>query len=322
MILSNDQVTDLLYYLGASKVVDRGNSIQFTCVVHGESRPSAGVYIYEGIQMYHCFSCGSKGDLAWLVYKSSDDFKHSEEAKEWICKRYNIDYKKKGTIKRRIPRYGEYPPPSLTKDMEILPRKTLAPYKCGKETYKYFFERGFDKNTLEEFNVGRDLESQTVVVPVYNYNKDLVGMIGRYIDPNREMHERYRVYSFNRGALTFPQNKLEVIDDTIILVEGLFDAIYLHILGFKNTQAILGNRITKEQAKFLKTQASKFILFFDNDKGGQRAIDFAKEILKGDMMYTIEYPQGVKDPCDLDMETINYMLKTKNNIFRNKIKRI
>ena len=39
------------------------------------------------------------------------------------------------------------------------------------------------------------------------------------------------VYEFKRGKVTFPQNKLEVIDDTIILVEGLFDAIHLYMLG-------------------------------------------------------------------------------------------
>ena len=66
----------------------------------------------------------------------------------------------------------------------------------------------------------------------------LAGIIGRYISKKRKKNERYKIYdSFNRGQVLYPLDKFKLEDNTIILVEGQFDAIRMRKAGFYNTLA-------------------------------------------------------------------------------------
>lgn len=315
-MLDREQIVDLLYYLGASEVKDKpGNKwIQFTCTVHNEVHPSAGVNIESNI--YNCFSCGSCGTLDWLCHNSNkDEFPTVESARKFIEKRYNVKlYGRNVELEHYegLLTYDEVKAKKkLVKKREELPLKTIARFKSGKETYKYFFDRGFTKKTMQDFRIGRDTESKTVTVPIFYDDGKLAGVIGRYISKKRLKNERYKVYEFNKSNVTFPQDKLVVKDDTIILVEGLLDALWLHQLGFCNAQAILGNKISKQQAKFLKSKAHTFIRMFDNDTGGERAKKQYDTIMTECKTYDVTYPEGCKDPQECSKKQIEEMLRNK-----------
>lgn len=318
--LNAEQIIDLLYYLGTDKVIYKpGNKwIQFNCTVHNESHPSAGVNIDNNI--YNCFSCGSSGDLSWLCYNSSkDEFKSVAKAREFLEKRYKVKFDEENELD--FIDFNDYDEVKNNKKIKlkksqertVLPIKTLAPYRSGKETYKYFFSRGFTKQTMIDFKVGRDIVNKTVTVPIFYEDKQLAGVIGRYISKNCPKNERYKVYDFEKNSVTFPQDKLEVKDDTIILVEGLLDALWMHQQGFTNTQAILGNKVTKKQAKFLLSKAHTFIRMFDNDEGGKRAKESYDRYLKGCKTYDVKYPKGKKDPQECSKTEIQEMLKNKKS---------
>lgn len=321
-LLSREQIEDLLNYLGSAEIkTGTGDNVQACCPVHQESTPSMGVSISKGI--YNCFACHSSGTLGWLVFQSMpDDFKSLRQAEEFIAERYGVDISKStrdwGV---KLKRYGE----ELIEESKRfeLPKYKLAPFKSGKETYKYFFSRGFTKETMQKFMIGRDLTSKTVTIPVFWEDNVLAGVIGRYIDPNRPKNSRYKVYDFPKSSLTFPLDKLEVVDDTIILVEGILDAVWLHQLGFTNAQAILGNGLSKDQASIIKKRASNVIDMFDNDTGGIKAREIAKERLGKDVMYfSVTYPEGKYDPQECSKEEIQQMLDNKESTLRKKLRRI
>ena len=318
--LNVEQIIDLLYYLGTDKVIYKpGNKwIQFNCTVHNESHPSAGVNIDTNI--YNCFSCGSSGDLSWLCYNSNkDEFKSVAKAREFLEKRYKVKFDAENELD--FIDFNDYDEVKNNKKIKlkkarertVLPIKTLAPYRSGEETYKYFFSRGFTKQTMIDFKVGRDIVNKTVTVPIFYEDKQLAGVIGRYISKNCPKNERYKVYDFEKNSVTFPQDKLEVKDNTIILVEGLLDALWLHQNGFTNAQAILGNKVTKKQAKFLLSKANTFIRMFDNDEGGERAKQSYDRYLKGCKTYDIKYPDNKKDPQECSKIEIQEMLKNKKS---------
>src|SRR5574344_945241 len=318
--LSAEQIIDLLYYLGTDKVIYKpGNKwIQFNCTVHNESNPSAGVNIENNI--YNCFSCGSSGTLDWLCYNSNkDEFKSVAKAREFLEKRYKVTFEDEEELD--LIDFNDYDEGKKNKKLKlkksqerkVLPIKTIAPYRSGKETYKYFFSRGFTKQTMIDFKVGRDIVNKTVTVPIFYEDKQLAGVIGRYISKNCPKNERYKVYDFEKNSVTFPQDKLEVKDNTIILVEGLLDALWLHQNGFTNAQAILGNKVTKKQAKFLLSKANTFIRMFDNDEGGERAKQSYDRYLKGCKTYDIKYPANKKDPQECSKTEIQEMLKNKKS---------
>ena len=234
--LNKSQVEDLLInVLRSPKVMPwKGSKVQFCCPVHGESHPSAGIDIDfntedspDGhFQVFHCFSCGESGTIPWLVYKSLPDrFSSVKQAADFLKKRYDVSYEYTADRKTgKIKRYDE-PEEEIAHKRHELPKSFIAPFKSGKETYQYFFDRGFDKNDVKQFLIGRDLENETVTIPVFWEDDTLAGVIGRYIDKNRPKNMRYKIYNFPKGDLIFPLNKLQVINNTIIGVEGMLDVI-------------------------------------------------------------------------------------------------
>lgn len=321
--LDRADIIDLLQYIGVTKILDKGrDNIQICCPIHGENTPSCGVSIEK--QIFHCFACGASGTLSWLVYKSlPDEFKSLQQVDTFFKTRYKVDvnsYQKK--LLRGIKRYEEY-----FTDAEIgkrfeLPTFKLAPFKSGKETYQYIFDRGFTRQTVEEFKIGRDLENRTVTVPVFWEDNVLAGIIGRYIDSNRPKNARYKIYDFPKGEIVFPLNKIPKGIDTLVLVEGVFDALWLFQMGIPAV-AILGNQMTVAQANIIKKICNRVVDMFDNDEGGRIARNFAREKLgKTFPYYVVDYPEGVKDPCDCSQVEIGSMLYKKSNILKRNIKRL
>ena len=312
--LTREQALELLRYAGMTniKYEHAGKyNVQGCCPVHGESTPSMGYSFSKNVA--HCFSCHWSGNIQWLLFKTCpDEFKSVYEVERWIKEKYNVDLGKYAVdFSKNLRRYDdtteEYE--EIEEKQHELPRHFLAPFKSGKETYKYYFDRGFNKQDLIYFNVGRDLENETVTIPVYNPDSTLCGVVGRYIDPNRPKNARYRVYEFPKGKITYPIDKLEIIDDTSILVEGILDAMWLHKHGYTNAQSILGNGLTYEQCDLLtQYDFSTVILAFDKDSGGDTAIKIAKKRLGENYTYKlVTYPEGVKDVQEMTKEQLDEM---------------
>lgn len=309
-MLTHEQIEDLLDNVLSTPVRRgwKGDKIQFCCTVHGESNPSCGInadYSPEGkpnehYQVAHCFSCGFSGTIPWLVFKSlPDKFKTIKDVEKFLKNRYGVEYSyhyDPGT--NQIRRYDDIVV-EKTPRFE-LPRYKLAPFKSGKETYQYFFDRGFDKEDMKKFMIGRDLESETITIPAFWEDGTLAGIIGRYIDPNRPKNSRFKIYSFPKGSLIYPLDKLEVVNDTIIGLESMFDVIKLHKWGFPNAIAMMGDGMSIQQADQISRRCRVFIDLFDNDKGGRIARDIARKRLGNRVMYLIPsyYPESGKDPSD------------------------
>lgn len=334
--LSKEQIEDLLEYIGVQKVGQwKGDNIQFCCPIHGEVHPSCGINadytpkdeIGTHYQIFNCFSCGASGSLVWFLYKSMpDDFKSVYEAEQFMSDRYGVDYKQfvsdlKTRHLRRFETFGEK---EHTQGRKELSMTKIAPFKSGKSTYKYFFQRGFTVEDMKEWKIGRDLESKTVTIPAFYENGKLAGVIGRYIDPSRPKNSRYKVYNFQRSSIIFPEDKLEIINDTIIGVEGMFDCIALHKWGRPNTICIMGNKMSASQADYIATHCKKFIALWDNDDGGKKADEIARQRLGGKVSYlTCDYSiaEG-KDPSEWGEVLTNKILSTASIFGRKKLKRI
>ena len=311
--LSKDQVEDLLLnVLHSPKIMPwKDSKIQFCCTVHGESHPSAGIDIdftpedsSGHYQVFHCFSCGASGTIPWLVYKSlPDTFKNVKEAEKFLKERYHIEFSFDFDVDTlNIKRYEErfVNLAEVSEKRYEMPRSKLAVFKSGKETYKYFFDRGFTKKDMQEYMIGRDLESETVTIPAFWEDGVLAGVIGRYIDPRRPKNMRFKIYGFPKGSLIYPLDKLEVIDNTIIGVESMLDAIMLRKWGYRNAVAMMGDGMSKQQADQIASRCTKFIDLFDNDTGGRTARDIAKRRLGDRVLYLTPryYPEEGKDPSD------------------------
>lgn len=323
--MTKSQIEDLLdNVLHTPKRNDwKGDKIQFCCTIHGESHPSCGININykpkgsnDTIMVFNCFSCGASGTIPWLVYKSlPDQFKSVKEVETFLNKRYGVTFKYTFDPKtKRICRYEDQFIEPDTESRLVLPLKKLAVFKSGKETYKYFFDRGFSKEDLIEYKIGRDTESKTVTVPIFWEDGKLAGIIGRFISKNVPHNSRYKIYEFPRGKILYPLDKLEVTDNTIIGVESVFDVMLLRKWGYKNAVATMGGGFSEEQAEIIAEKCTTFIGLFDNDSGGRKIIAKAKSMLKGKVMFLTPtyYPEQGKDPGEWgEEETVKVINSAK-----------
>lgn len=318
---TKEQIEDLLVnVLDTPKMNDwKGNKIQFCCTIHGERNPSCGIDIdycppdepeLHG-QVFNCFSCGASGTISWLVYKSLPDrFKSVAQAEKFLRNRYGVTTRFMNSdsgvnLHRYEDKYIDID--RVVDSREVKPLSTIAPFKSGKETYQYFFNRGFDKEDMKKFMIGRDLKEETVTIPIFWEDKKLAGVIGRYIDPDRPKNSRFKIYDFKRSSLIYPLDKVETIDNTLILVESCLDVIMLNKWGFPNAIATMTNKVSREQAEQIRERCNKLIVLCDLDERGAKLLETAEKYLKKDVqIYLPAYtPEKGKDPCEWgEIETV------------------
>lgn len=340
--LTEAQVDDLLDYIDASNPNYWKDGEKLVCCpVHGESNPSMGISIEK--QVCHCFSCSFAGDFAKLLAYSKpeefdlkfvergqvdrrSEFRAYKKAKEFLALRYELEYREVGKRTRNVKRYEQTRNVYFEEDEKRteLPRFKLAPFKSGKETYGLFFDRGFTKEEMQEFMIGRDLENETITIPVFYEDNVLAGVIGRYISKDRKKNQRYKIYNeFKRGEVLYPLNKSKPIKGVAIIVEGQLDAIRMHRAGYTNTYAIMTNELSKKQADWLCANCDCVIWVGDNDSRGLEGREKARKLLKNKIDFKIvDYPEHGKDVCDWTDREITLMLSTARGVNIRKLKRL
>jgi len=100
----------------------------------------------------------------------------------------------------------------------------------------------------------------------------------------------------------YPQARTSIREHgRAIVVEGLFDVIALHQMGFSEAVAVLGSSLSSQQAYLLKRAgATELYLAFDADEAGRRATlhSLNLEVARSFMVHALLL-EGGKDPGDL-----------------------
>lgn len=340
--LTEEQVDDLLDYIDTynPNYWKQGDKL-ICCPIHGESNPSMGVSIEK--QVCHCFSCGFAGGFAKLLAYSKpeefglkynadgevdyrSEFRALRQAREFLALRYELEFHEIGKRSRNVKRYEQTINVYLEDDEKRveLPRFKLAPLKSGKETYQYFFDRGFTKEEMKKFMIGRDLDNKTITIPVFYEDGVLAGIIGRYISKKRKKNQRYKIYNeFERGNVLYPLDKAKPIKGVAIIVEGQLDAIRMHRIGHTNTYATMTNTLTEKQAEWLCKNCECVIWIGDNDDRGFEGMEKARKMLKNKIDFkVVDYPEHGKDVCDWSDEEIEEMLSTARGVNIRKLRRL
>src|SRR5438094_7968066 len=79
---------------------------------------------------------------------------------------------------------------------------------------------------------------------------------------------------FNKGRTLYLLERAREAtsrQDTMIIVEGYFDAIALHQSGITNVVATLGTALTPDHVRTIRRFVTKVVLLFDPDPAGVRA---------------------------------------------------
>ncbi len=114
-----------------------------------------------------------------------------------------------------------------------------------------------------------------ICFPIEGLDGRLRGVVHR--DLYSDSGKKYLVYPRDSGVMPlYPTKLFTEKNDTLLLVEGVFDALNLHRLGFKNTLCTFGVSTIKSLAQDIVAFASakgvtRIVGCFDNDKAGEGA---------------------------------------------------
>ena len=248
---------------------------------HEDNNPSMHVDQQEGT--FHCFSCGFKGN---------------------VFKFFNIDRNWQDLRVRQL----------KDKIAIIKANSTGLSLPGGAAPYTRHF-RDIDKRTLAKYKAftHKDYEGR-IVFPLPDITGKIRAFIGRYINSNAR--PKYMIKPSGADLPLFP-SVANPIEGSVILVEGIFDALNLIDKGLSNAVAILGaNNIQLDKIENLRLQGVHTIYtMFDGDDAGRKASKNAKRLLQEKFIISeetvLELPEGL-DPGDLSLEDIKHI---KENLY-------
>ncbi len=115
-----------------------------------------------------------------------------------------------------------------------------------------------------------------IMFPIYDLRKKVIAFGGRILGEGMPKYlNSPETPLFNKGrALYLLERAREAAGkttDTLIIVEGYFDAIALHQAGITNVVATLGTALTPDHVRTIRRYVTKVVLLFDPDAAGVRA---------------------------------------------------
>ncbi|MBM7701491.1 DNA primase [Metabacillus iocasae] len=126
------------------------------CPFHGESTPSFSVSPEK--QIYHCFGCGAGGNsFSFLMELEGLSF---VEAAQQLADKADIPFEH--DVQPETSLNENKPTTRMVEAHELLKKfyhHLLVNTKEGQQAYDYLIERGFSRETIDEFEIGFSLDS-------------------------------------------------------------------------------------------------------------------------------------------------------------------
>jgi DNA primase len=264
------------------KFREAGKDYQVHCLnpEHDDSNPSMRIDKVTGV--YNCFSCGFKGNI-FRLFGADPNY-----------------------IDISIARLQD-------KIRDLLSNKNLTMPTDAVPFDKNY--RGLDKRTYLEINAFTSNEEDEfkdrLMFPIYDIRGNIKVFVGRAF--HTEIEDKYLVYPPNVRIPLFPAHP-EIWKNSLIIVEGIFDALNLMDKGCYNVISAFGTvslfKTYKEKLSHYKILGvNKFYIMFDGDKAGRDASVKLEAILNdnGFNAETIELPDGM-DPGDLTEHDVSTLM--------------
>lgn len=148
--------------------------------------------------------------------------------------------------------------------------------------HPYLAERGLTPETLTEFGVGfcaKGMMAGRLAIPIHNPQGEVVAYAGRHVGEPPEGTPKYKLPPGFRKSLelfNLHRAKQAPREQTLIVVEGFFDAMKLSQLGHHKVVALMGSSLSPAQEDLLgrhTDQHSQILVMLDEDDAGRSARD-------------------------------------------------
>jgi DNA primase len=253
------QVRAVLTNIGVEIKTETGTDFLCACPFH-DNRHSPAFTISKEKGLWLCFngSCdGSRGgNLEQLVMRVTG--REDMEAKRFIAKK---------ETETRVPLSENIDKLFIKHTLPTIPQRLIDSlhqnFKESLEAIEYMEGRGFELDTVLEFEVGYDVEREMITVPIHDKDGNPIGLNGRSIEG--------KYFKLSKGL---PRN--EVLfnlhrakrHSTVIVCESQFDAMRIHQAGYPNAVCAFGSHWSAAQLGQLERFFERVIIFTDNDEPG------------------------------------------------------
>ncbi len=262
-----------------------------------DNNPSFGVLINDnGPSKYNCFSCKTRGnDLKNLVWKWMEfsGKKLPEEMSRWL-----LGSEQLATVSKKE-LYDLHP--EMRRE-ETLPESWWDEY--GGSVPKYILDRGITLDTCRAWGLGNDEKHFRLMFPLRNEKGELVSIIGRKVHGDAPGPKYKNMGGAKKGRYLYGEHMALLDRETVIVVEGPVDALWLWQNGFRDAVAIMGSALSREQARTLVKWNKSVCFFLDGDMAGIQGTLGAIEMLRGRVMTLVMKPLPGKDAAEHTLEEL------------------
>ena len=282
-------------------LITKGKNLFCVCPFHSDTNPSMSVSREK--QIYRCWSCGESGNVFTFLMKYENmDFK---EVLNYLGNRVGIDTGKIN-VSHKANKFDKL---YEAYNLSVKYFQNNLNSSVGKSARDYLSKRKINEELIKEFEIGLSLEKYddlTKLLTFKNYDLVTLNRIGLSSDDHDMYNDRimFPLYDTNGRAVGFSgriykdngQNKYLNTKETdifkkgemlyhyhiakeecrtthsVIVMEGFMDVIRASSIGVKNTVALMGTALTKEQTNLIKRLSNNIILCLDGDGPGQHAM--------------------------------------------------
>ncbi|MBA3789297.1 DNA primase [Patescibacteria group bacterium] len=301
-----------------------------------EKTPSFFVNVDRG--SYYCFSTSQGGDIFTFVEKMEGvDFRGAmkllaEKAGIELTNERGVDHGRTERLRDAMSQAVQFFERGLSKDSAAytyalsrgLTSETITSWALGyaPDSWRGLLEelngKGFSNAELISAGLIKEADGRKgtwydrfrnrLMFPIRDAAGRTVAFTGRALDPNDQAKylNSPETELFKKHEVLFGMDRAK---DSIrtrgfaILVEGQFDLLLLHQVGFQNTIALSGTALSSQHLSLIKRYADNLMLCLDADTAGLAAsAKNAETALRAGMrVKAVRLPSG-KDPADLAHE--------------------
>ena len=184
-----------------------------------------------------------------------------------------------------------------------------------------FENDGISLSTQQYFDIGYDMQSNYITIPIYSEIGDLVGIKGRIFQEEIKEGQNKYLYLFhcNKGKVLYGLDKnLDMItrQGMVYVTESEKGVMQLYDQGYYAV-ATGGSKITKHQINMLTRLGVKIIFAYDKDIDEEQLKQIANEFIDGVPVYAIIDKDNIlnekESPSD---DRAKWQQLIKNNIYQ------
>lgn len=285
---------------------NNGENIQTNCPFHKggqERKPSFGVN--GEIDRCHCFSCGWSGTIEEMISELYGYQDEGKFGKRWLIKRFNtVEIETRPNIMegfngRNIKNdiLGVRCSSNICDRISNNSDTFISEEELDKYRYihHYMYERGLTDEIIERFDIGYDKERDCITFPIKDIEGRCVFVATRSTKrkffglPKGYDKPIYQAYHFRRGKYR-----------TAYITESFLNCLTCWKYD-KPAMAMIGTGNQKQYEILNKLPVREYILAFDPDDAGRKAVERFRKNVKGKIIKELVYPDD-RDINDLQEE--------------------